>query len=123
MLSIAPGTVLAQAETFPDGPLTLIVPFPAGGGVDVVGRILAKSLSVELKQSVVVENKPGASGMIGAGYAATAKPNGLTMLLASSGETALKDRKSVVSGKSVYVRVVHGGRGTITKKTTKYNTN
>src|SRR3546814_12939495 len=86
MLSIAPGTVLAQAETFPDGPLTLIVPFPAGGGVDVVGRILAKSLSVELKQSVVVENKPGASGMIGAGYAATAKPNGLTLLLASSGE-------------------------------------
>src|SRR3546814_17234854 len=89
MLSIAPGTVLAQAETFPDGPLTLIVPFPAGGGVDVVGRILAKSLSVELKQSVVVENKPGATGMIGAGSAATAKPNGLPPLLATSGETAI----------------------------------
>jgi tripartite-type tricarboxylate transporter receptor subunit TctC len=84
-----PGLTAAQSDNYPDGPITLIVPFPAGGGVDVVGRILAKSLAAELKQSVVVENKPGASGMIGAGYAASAKPNGLTLLLASSGEVAI----------------------------------
>lgn len=88
LLAAAPGLASAQGS-YPDGPITLIVPFPAGGGVDVVGRILAKSLAAELKQSVVVENKPGASGMIGAGYAANAKPNGLTLLLASSGEVAI----------------------------------
>ncbi|MGB3288283.1 MAG: tripartite tricarboxylate transporter substrate binding protein [Burkholderiaceae bacterium] len=88
-LAAAPGLAPAQGGAYPDGPVTLIVPFPAGGGVDVVGRILAKSLAVELKQSVVVENKPGASGMIGAGYVANAKPNGLTLLLASSGEAAI----------------------------------
>lgn len=89
ILAAAPGLAPAQSGAYPDGPVTLIVPFPAGGGVDVVGRILAKSLAVELKQSVVVENKPGASGMIGAGYVASAKPNGLTLLLASSGEVAI----------------------------------
>jgi tripartite-type tricarboxylate transporter receptor subunit TctC len=89
VFAAVPGLAPAQSDTYPDGPITLIVPFPAGGGVDVVGRILAKSLAAELKQSVVVENKPGASGMIGAGYASSAKPNGQTLLLASSGEVAI----------------------------------
>src|SRR5690606_17528665 len=78
----APGLTSAQeADSYPSSPITLVVPFPAGGGVDVVGRILAKNLSEQFKQSVVVEPKPGASGMIGAGFVAKAKPDGLTLLL------------------------------------------
>ncbi len=77
------------AEKYPASAVTLVVPFPAGGGVDVVGRILAKHLSATFGQSVVVENKPGASGMIGANFTAKAKPDGLTLLLASSGESAI----------------------------------
>ncbi|NYT37449.1 tripartite tricarboxylate transporter substrate binding protein [Allopusillimonas soli] len=79
----------ARSDQYPASPITLVVPFSAGGGVDVVGRILAKSLSTELGASIVVENKPGASGMIGASYVAHAKPDGLTLLLASSGEVAI----------------------------------
>ncbi len=89
LFTMAPGMAQTQAGNYPSSPVTLIVPFPAGGGTDVVGRILAKSLSTQLKQSVVVENKPGASGMIGAGQAAKAKPDGLTLLLATSGEAAI----------------------------------
>lgn len=77
------------AESYPAGTVTLVVPFSAGGGVDIVGRILGQALSKELGQSVVVENKPGASGMIGAGTVASARPDGLTLLLASSGESAI----------------------------------
>jgi len=87
------GSTLAQtrggAETYPSSAVTLVVPFSAGGGVDIVGRILGQALSKELGQSVVVENKPGASGMIGASAVASAKPDGLTLLLASSGESAI----------------------------------
>ncbi|GAB2898624.1 Bug family tripartite tricarboxylate transporter substrate binding protein [Paralcaligenes ginsengisoli] len=85
------GPLSAQAAegAYPDAPIRLIVPFSAGGGVDIVGRFLAKKLNEELKQSVIVENKPGASAMIGAAYVARSKPDGLTILLASSGETAI----------------------------------
>lgn len=78
-----------DAESYPSSTVTLVVPFSAGGGVDIVGRILGQALSKELGQSVVVENKPGASGMIGAAAVASAKPDGLTLLLASSGESAI----------------------------------
>lgn len=89
-LMVAASPASAQsAEQYPSGAMTLIVPFSAGGGVDIVGRILAQSLSRELGQPVVVENKPGASGMIGAAAVASSKPDGLTMLLASSGESAI----------------------------------
>lgn len=79
----------AAAAPYPDAPIRLVVPFSAGGGVDIVGRIFAKKLDEALKQPVIVENKPGASAMIGAGYVAHSKPDGLTILLASSGETAI----------------------------------
>lgn len=87
----APALVQAQdsAENYPSSSVTLVVPFSAGGGVDIVGRILGQALSKELGKSVVVENKPGASGMIGAAAVAGARPDGLTLLLSSSGEVAI----------------------------------
>ncbi|MDP3174521.1 MAG: tripartite tricarboxylate transporter substrate binding protein, partial [Phenylobacterium sp.] len=71
----------ANAE-FPDKPLNLIVGFSAGGGVDVVGRTIAQGLSVQLKTSVVVDNKTGASGAIAAQHVKRAAPDGYTLLMA-----------------------------------------
>ncbi|MFC4274612.1 tripartite tricarboxylate transporter substrate binding protein [Achromobacter aloeverae] len=80
---------LAQAQAYPAKPVTIIVPFSAGGGVDVMARLLAEKLRVTLKQNIIVENKPGASGMLGAGYVVKAAPDGYTLLLGSAGETAI----------------------------------
>ncbi|OWT77081.1 MULTISPECIES: tripartite tricarboxylate transporter substrate binding protein [unclassified Achromobacter] len=79
----------ASAQDYPSRPVTIIVPFSAGGGVDVMARLLAEKLRVTLKQNVIVENKPGASGMLGAGYVVKAPPDGYTLLLGSAGETAI----------------------------------
>jgi len=79
-----------QAADLPAGrPVTLIVPFAAGGGVDGMGRLLAERLRAELPQGVVVENKPGASGMLGATAVVRSAPDGGTLLLGSAGETAI----------------------------------
>jgi tripartite-type tricarboxylate transporter receptor subunit TctC len=69
------------AERFPSGPVTIVVPFPAGGSNDVVARIVAQSLSETWKLPLVVENKVGAAGNIGADYVAKAAPNGHTLML------------------------------------------
>ena len=71
----------ATAQSYPSRALTLIVPFPAGGVTDVVGRAVAVRLSTELGQPVVVENKAGASGTLGSALAAKAPPDGYTLLL------------------------------------------
>jgi len=73
----------AQA-VYPEKPITLVVPFAPGGANDILGRIIAQSLSLELKQSVIVENKPGAGTTIGAEYVANAKADGYTLLLVSA---------------------------------------
>jgi len=65
-LALAASTPLHAADLPANRPITLIVPFAAGGGVDGMGRLLAERLRSELPQGVVVENKPGASGMLGA---------------------------------------------------------
>ncbi|MBB2919762.1 Bug family tripartite tricarboxylate transporter substrate binding protein [Cupriavidus alkaliphilus] len=80
-LSAAPA---AQAQTWPERPLRLVVPFAAGGATDVLGRLLAVGLGEKLGQSVVVENKPGASTVIGATQVAKSAPDGYTLLLAAS---------------------------------------
>ncbi|CAN5393602.1 tripartite tricarboxylate transporter substrate binding protein [soil metagenome] len=72
------------AGTWPTGTVTIIVPSSAGGGTDAYGRILAQALTEQTKQSFVVENRPGASGAIGATAVAQAKPDGYTMLVASN---------------------------------------
>jgi tripartite-type tricarboxylate transporter receptor subunit TctC len=70
-------------ERWPTKPLRLIVPFPAGGTADVVGRILAQKLSVAWGQPVLIENRTGAGGNLGADVVAKAPPDGYTLLLAS----------------------------------------
>ena len=62
--SLAAGSATAQTAKFPDKPIKILVGFSAGGGTDVVARILAQKMSESLGQTVVVENRPGASGMI-----------------------------------------------------------
>ncbi|CAM3960721.1 ABC transporter substrate-binding protein [Bordetella tumbae] len=73
----------ANAEQYPDKPITLIAPYPPGGATDLYARSVAAGLD-ELGQSVVVENRAGASGIIGADYAARMAPDGYTMLIGAS---------------------------------------
>lgn len=76
---------LAVAQQYPDKPLTLIVPFPPGGSSDIVGRAVSEKLAAELGQTVVVENKAGAGGAIGAAETARSKPDGYTFMVGSIG--------------------------------------
>lgn len=74
----------ALAQDFPSKPVTLVAPFPAGSVTDNVTRVIAKALGESLGQAVIVENKAGAQGTIGAAYVANAKPDGYTLLIGSS---------------------------------------
>src|SRR6516162_5067195 len=70
---------LARAQSYPTRPITMIVPFAAGGATDVVGRVLAERMRALLGQPVIVENVSGADGTIGTGRAARARPDGYTI--------------------------------------------
>jgi tripartite-type tricarboxylate transporter receptor subunit TctC len=69
----------ARAQTYPTRPITMIVPFPAGGATDVVARTIAESMRISLGQAIVIENVTGASGTIGVGRTARATPDGYTI--------------------------------------------
>src|SRR6266481_2836874 len=75
------GLADAQAQTYPSRPITIVVPFPAGGPTDALARILANRMKEALGQSVVVENPTGAAGTIGTGRVARAVPDGYTLIL------------------------------------------
>ncbi|MDB5851676.1 MAG: transporter substrate-binding protein [Rhodoferax sp.] len=77
-------TLWAQAGDFPARPITLVAPFPAGSVTDAVTRVLANALTQSLGKPVLVDNRAGAQGTIGAAYVAKAKPDGYTLLVGSS---------------------------------------
>ena len=77
----------ASAQTYPSKPLTMVIPFAAGGPTDVVGRLIAQSMSKTLGQQVIVENTVGAGGTIAAARVARAAPDGYTLLLHHIGQS------------------------------------
>lgn len=81
-------SAIAQSSSWPTRPITMVVPFAAGGSTDITARMLAEKLGPILGQNVVVENKPGAGGNIGAAFVARAQPDGYTILLHTSTLTA-----------------------------------
>jgi tripartite-type tricarboxylate transporter receptor subunit TctC len=78
---------VCQAQTYPSRPVRFIVPFPPGGGMDIVARAVGEKLSLRLGQPVVIENKPGAGTTIGTDYVAKAAPDGYTLLMVSGTQT------------------------------------
>src|SRR5215475_14361090 len=82
LLSAVPVHAWAQAEDYPARTITFMCPFPAGGGTDILTRLLAQELQDKLKRPVVVENRPGAGTIVAAQAAARAAPDGHTILLA-----------------------------------------
>lgn len=85
-LLCAVGIDAAAAQKWPDRPVTMVVPFAAGGGTDLLGRIIAKQLSEELGQQVVVENVGGAGGMIGSARVVKSPPDGYTMVIGTTAD-------------------------------------
>ena len=76
---------LAQAQGYPEKPVRIVVPFPPGGGLDIVTRAMSPRLNAALAQPVIVDNRPGADGRIGATAVARAPADGYLLLMASTG--------------------------------------
>lgn len=79
---------VASAETFPNGPLRIVSPYPPGGGTDVLGRVIAQRYTERFGQPAIVENRVGANGTIGTAFVAKAAPDGLTLLIVPAGHAA-----------------------------------
>src|SRR5947207_2876946 len=77
--------VLAQAQDFPTRPIHIVIAFPPGGPTDFVGRLVADKVKDILGQTIIIENKPGANGAIGADYVAKSPPDGTTVFLTTLG--------------------------------------
>lgn len=92
LMTAVAGASGAVAQSFPSKPVTIVVPFPPAGGADTLARILGAHLSNVWKQNVLVENRPGASGHIGATYVARSAPDGYTLMMSS---TASLDQENV----------------------------
>ncbi len=84
LLTAALAPLSALAQSYPNKPIRLIVPFPAGGATDILARALSQKLGEKIGQTVVVENRPGAGGTIGADAASKSAADGYTLLLATS---------------------------------------
>ena len=79
----------AQAQAWPTRTVTIVVPFPPGGGVDVIARIVAERLSASMKATVVVENRGGGGGTVGTRQIAKAVPDGYTLMMAHTGTISI----------------------------------
>ncbi|MEO7336393.1 MAG: tripartite tricarboxylate transporter substrate binding protein [Caldimonas sp.] len=95
-------TAAFAQSAWPDKPITMVVPFPPGGVADTVARPVAEALSRELKQPIVIENKTGAGGAIGMGYAARAQPDGYTILMTLSSISILPEADRILGRKAAY---------------------
>src|SRR4051812_49815133 len=84
LLGLAATSQPTAAQTYPDRPITLVVPYPAGGGNDVLARLVAEKMAKALGQSIVIENRGGAGGTIATRQAAKSTPDGYTLLIATS---------------------------------------
>src|SRR5436853_4765348 len=82
----ADGTGPAAAQAWPARPVTMVVPFAAGGGTDLIGRIVAKRLSEVLGQPMIVENVAGAGGMVGSARVVKSAPDGYTMVVGTTAD-------------------------------------
>ncbi len=89
LTALTPILAQAQSNDYPNRPLTLVVPFTAGGSSDILARAVGQSLAQELGQTVVIENKPGAAGIIAADQVARARPDGYTLLFGTIGTHAI----------------------------------
>jgi len=90
LVLLAASAVVSAQPKYPDGTIKFIVPFAAGGGVDNAARLIAKQMQSNLNVSIVVENKPGASGTIGAKFVQTSSPDGQTLLFSASTQALTK---------------------------------
>jgi tripartite-type tricarboxylate transporter receptor subunit TctC len=86
VMAIGPADV-ARAQSFPERPIRLVVPFPPGGGTDTSARLVAQAMSARLGQNVFIENQSGAGGIIGARQVVTANPDGYTLLMVAAANT------------------------------------
>jgi len=80
---------MAHAQTYPSKPITLVVPYPAGGANDMLGRLIGQKLSEGLGQQIIIDNKPGAGTLIGATVVAKAAPDGYTLLVGGFASNAV----------------------------------
>jgi len=89
LLALAGCAQLAQAQSFPNRPIRIVIGFPPGGGIDIVARVIAPKLAEALGQPVLVENKPGAGGSLGTDIVAKAAPDGHTIFLGTTGNISI----------------------------------
>jgi tripartite-type tricarboxylate transporter receptor subunit TctC len=94
---IGPATAQTDVAHYPDRPILVIVPYPPGGGTDILARVLADKLQARLNQPVVVENRPGASGNVGSEAVFRAKPDGYTLLFSA--------QPPLVANESLYAKL------------------
>jgi len=88
-LALSAPAFAAQAQAYPNKPIRLIIPFPPGGGTDLVSRIMQPALTAELGQQILLDNRGGAQGTLGTAIAATANPDGYTLVISEIGATAV----------------------------------
>jgi tripartite-type tricarboxylate transporter receptor subunit TctC len=88
-LALAALSAAAEAQTYPNRPVRIVVPYSAGGGTDVVARVIGDKLGERLGQPVVIENRPGGGARLGVDYVATQPPDGYTLLIAGGSELSI----------------------------------
>jgi tripartite-type tricarboxylate transporter receptor subunit TctC len=86
---LCPAAAAGETTGFPERPIRVVVPFPPGGGTDIVTRTIQPPLSARLGQQIVIDNRGGAQGIVGTQIAATAAPDGYTLVIAEIGATAI----------------------------------